>query len=890
MCKRIVFGLIVLSLLLVAISADAKKIDSKYLIRTITDENGEQVDEIIVPGKPPKKFRMPEAQPTDVAVTLSNVPAFDWSYGCSATSGAMMAGYYDNGSYPNMYAGSTNGGVCPMTNSSWGAGECPLSATHQGFDGLGVRGHVDDYWFGMDSTIDPYFGNWTEHGYADCTADYMGTNQYNNWQSTDGSTTFYFNTDGSPKYDFTACESYIPPRKDGCHGLKQFFESRGYSIQTNGNYSQYIIEYGSTYGFTFAQYMAEIDAGRPVLIQVEGHTMLGYGYDVAGSLVYLHDTWDYLSHTMTWAGMYNGMQHYGVGVFMLEPISGVQDELIYHESSYYICSLPDGNYDIPAYWQWFTPSGPGELLSLKFNLLPEYNDPHNGVLHLTVYDTPGGTSFGGIDVDTDALTDGVHEFDMSSVGYAFGVSEEFYIQVTFTPDTGSDMLYMYMGDEENGVDIIFDEHSHFEYSGSYTYWWNGAGGESCDELNLSAVVEYESAPEIHDFEVQTMYFYGYFLPTETRANIDFEADIKNNGTFDETSVEIELVVTDTTYLRSVVYSNSKYISLVSEDSTTVIFDPWLESIPGEYLVSVTANLTGDMVSTNNVIIIEQQICSYPTELTYDDGTAESAWVKNTTGNGFANKFTPPYIPYSITNISFHVWADTWPDPGSNEMRIMILDDDGTDGSPGTTLHDEVVTVVRDAWNVFDLTGSRNIMLEDGSFYVASISTADYPNCPGQSVDSSGPFAGQNIAWDLQDGVWVQGYASFGDEYMIRASVDFGSVDPPVIAIDVINAGADVELTWDPVSGANSYNVYSALDPNGTYTIEPTGTAISSTSWSESTSEKKFYYVTASTDAASRTLNLYDETTVNRMKLIKIESDDNKSIGKSNKVNSIKKIQ
>ena len=27
---------------------------------------------------------------------LTKVPAFDWSYGCSATSAAMMMGYYDN--------------------------------------------------------------------------------------------------------------------------------------------------------------------------------------------------------------------------------------------------------------------------------------------------------------------------------------------------------------------------------------------------------------------------------------------------------------------------------------------------------------------------------------------------------------------------------------------------------------------------------------------------------------------------------------------------------------------------------------------------------------------------------------------------------------------------
>ena len=31
--------------------------------------------------------------------------------------------------------------------------------------------------------------------------------------------------------------------------------------------------------FTFEDYMREIDAGRPVLVMIEGHVMTGYGYN-----------------------------------------------------------------------------------------------------------------------------------------------------------------------------------------------------------------------------------------------------------------------------------------------------------------------------------------------------------------------------------------------------------------------------------------------------------------------------------------------------------------------------------------------------------------------------------------------------------------------------------
>lgn len=301
--------------------AGGERTTNPYLVSTFWEDD-KQIDEIIVPGRPPKDFRMPRAKipepdPEAGTNTLSNVPAFDWCYGCSATSAAMMMGYYDRIGYSNMYSGPTNGGVCPLNNTAWGSGECPLSATHQGYDGLGVKGHVDDYWYSYGSTTDPYYGNWTEHGYADCTADFMGTNQWHNWQNTDGSTRFYFYSNGNPLYDYSGCE---PTKRDGCHGLKLFIESRGYSVQVNGNYNQYRKGYGSdpNKGFTFEQYQDEIDAGRPVLIHVVDHTMLGFGYNTTGNKVYLHDTWDHSQHEMTWGGTYSELTHTGVTVILIE--------------------------------------------------------------------------------------------------------------------------------------------------------------------------------------------------------------------------------------------------------------------------------------------------------------------------------------------------------------------------------------------------------------------------------------------------------------------------------------------------------------------------------------------------------------------------------------------
>ncbi|MBN1857371.1 MAG: S8 family serine peptidase [Dehalococcoidia bacterium] len=300
--------------------------EDPYLVDVIDDGDGNLIDVRIFP-MPPSETRMPAVASSleelrGVASVLSEVPAYDWCYGCSATSAAMLFGYYDRNGYPNMYGGPTNGGVCPLNNATaWAGGVSPLSATRQGYDGLAERGHVDDYWSGMGSSDDPFDGNWTEHDYADCTADFMGTSQYVNWQNTDGSTTFFFSGGNAPLYDYTGSEG--SSRRDGCHGMRLFAESRGYSVVRN--YNQYIYGWGGTSaGFTWEQYKQEIDAGRPVVIQVQGHSMLGVGYDDPDT-VYLHDTWDHSVHSMTWGGSYSGMLHYGVAVLELEANVGPPD-------------------------------------------------------------------------------------------------------------------------------------------------------------------------------------------------------------------------------------------------------------------------------------------------------------------------------------------------------------------------------------------------------------------------------------------------------------------------------------------------------------------------------------------------------------------------------------
>ncbi|MFA5667506.1 MAG: hypothetical protein WC944_11015 [Candidatus Cloacimonadaceae bacterium] len=218
--------IITFCLIMVALGANP------YVVNRFQDANGKTIEEIVVPGIP-EALRQPGpiATPSRSAVILNDVPKLNWCYGCSATSAAMMAGYYDRNGYPNMYEGPTNGGVFPGTNSSWGYGECPLSATHQGYDGLSSQGHVDRFWTGSGNSGDDPFGTGNPTAtYANCTADYMGTNQ-DWWSNSDGGTTFYTYNDGSPIYDYTGGETASPRKRDGIRGFRLFMESRAMRLR-----------------------------------------------------------------------------------------------------------------------------------------------------------------------------------------------------------------------------------------------------------------------------------------------------------------------------------------------------------------------------------------------------------------------------------------------------------------------------------------------------------------------------------------------------------------------------------------------------------------------------------------------------------------------------------
>jgi len=109
----------------------------------------------------------------------------------------------------------------------------------------------------------------------------------------------------------------------------------------------------------------------------------------------------------------------------------------------------------------------------------------------------------------------------------------------------------------------------------------------------------------------------------------------------------------------------------------------------------------------------------------------------------------------------------------------------------------------------------------------------------------------NANGDLYD-TQTKIYDSVSDSYINykRHYIYFETFTEPLTApVNFTSSFSDanITLTWDPVSGATGYKIYSSDDPYGTFSIDSTGTLIG-TQWTAPVSDtKKFYKVTATNE-------------------------------------------
>jgi hypothetical protein len=152
------------------------------------------------------------------------------------------------------------------------------------------------------------------------------------------------------------------------------------------------------------------------------------------------------------------------------------------------------------------------------------------------------------------------------------------------------------------------------------------------------------------------------------------------------------------------------------------------------------------------------------------------------------------------------------------------------------------------WDPTDLTGEMTDPDGNGIYewnVLIPVGTYDYKVTLNKAWDQDTQGSGGNFSV-ISDGVMgTVFYYDMSINSTSYASVT-GSIDSPENVIIAFGTGT-INLSWDSVSGANSYKVFSSDSPYTGFVLDASG-AFTDNSWLAPVSQtKKFYYVQASTE-------------------------------------------
>jgi hypothetical protein len=168
----------------------------------------------------------------------------------------------------------------------------------------------------------------------------------------------------------------------------------------------------------------------------------------------------------------------------------------------------------------------------------------------------------------------------------------------------------------------------------------------------------------------------------------------------------------------------------------------------------------------------------PGIMIHDDGTVETGYQSGPGILGiFADKFTPASYPSTYTSVCL-AFNRLCGGPTSERVEVVVFDDDGPGGSPGTELGAMQVTVdnipifpdLTPVWNSFDIS-SLNIVVNDGSVYIGARWTPpSFFDRVFLSSDENGPGDGDGYYFDNFDNFWtpIRNFFPFYRAMFVRA--------------------------------------------------------------------------------------------------------------------------
>ncbi|HEX7319142.1 MAG TPA: FlgD immunoglobulin-like domain containing protein [bacterium] len=293
--------------------------------------------------------------------------------------------------------------------------------------------------------------------------------------------------------------------------------------------------------------------------------------------------------------------------------------------------------------------------------------------------------------------------------------------------------------------------------------------------------------QVHDIAVWSMMndvSGGFFVYNNDP--VDFWGEIKNTGNQTEAAFNVFCQVRNSG--NTVIYADTINVASLAPGAVdTLQFTPTFSTTTdGVYRLRVKSLLTGDMTPSNDSLITEFRVVTYPVQLQHDRNVVDAGYAWNGINSGYGAEFTPPRYPTKINTANFYVAQQTSNPP----VHVQIIDDDGSNGDPGTILFDSLVTVYDSGWYNIDLA-PYNLQVTSGTFYIGCIS--EYASDPYMGMDTIG--VANKRTWEYT-GSWAPYRDGQRQDVMIRAMVDFGT--------------GVAELT--PKAGDNGVRIYAQPNP------------------------------------------------------------------------------
>lgn len=212
---------------------------------------------------------------------------------------------------------------------------------------------------------------------------------------------------------------------------------------------------------------------------------------------------------------------------------------------------------------------------------------------------------------------------------------------------------------------------------------------------------------------------GFFL-SSGGAPFTMNTQIKNTGNQVLPSFPVSSRVVNSASTVQVT-STINSTALTPGQTEDIIFPvTYSPGVPGTYRYINDTQLPGDATPTNNQKVLELQVVDTNTTsilLSYDNGVEAGlgglAWQGGLGGAGV--HIIPPFYPCNITELRAYITADA----NAVGFAMLILDDDGPNGAPGTVLDSVFVdpaSVIVGSWNIVPLFGT-GIPVTSGGFYV-----------------------------------------------------------------------------------------------------------------------------------------------------------------------------